>query len=238
MEQEAPNESIEGLTEFIWALRLSLQPRWIILPLPQILPPDLQLEVSRHLFVKDCLALRSTSRCLRALASLSGVWALIAPREWARVNALSHTQARGLGDDVLLPSCKGASLADVCTRMVRWPSHLSLGCSLDTISFAAVLEAAVANVGALAELGQFTNSTEVLLSADGASVEFSLPTWRRAPRPMSFVVADCAFPRMADGASTTAGQQLVLVGAHQRLRVVRHNLHKLGHDGAHLEEEG
>ena len=42
----APGEeaSIESLATLIWAMRLSLQPRWIILPLPHMLPPDLQLE--------------------------------------------------------------------------------------------------------------------------------------------------------------------------------------------------
>ena len=101
---------------------------------PQLpsLPRELQLACLAHLpTIHDRLALRAVSRGMRALTSLPEGWADYAAIRWASVQQppFQHIDDTSIAcGEVRLATAwlSGATLADVCARIVAWPSRLCL----------------------------------------------------------------------------------------------------------------
>ena len=106
------------------------------------LPPDVfeAILVDWSLSVHDLVAVRSSSKALRRLTSSNELWASCAARRWDTLNSrmrvrigfglgvricrsqMTVSSSRSLGP--VLPIMLGASLVDVCRRLVRFPTAL------------------------------------------------------------------------------------------------------------------
>ena len=112
------------------------------------LPLDLQANVLRELAFRDRLAMRATGQTLSEMLGRSEMWVELAPTMWHSVQR--HTDSLASDADVVqhssatvVPAClTGASLIDVCARMVTWPACLLRKCLLaTTVNDAAIFAA-------------------------------------------------------------------------------------------------
>ena len=165
-------------------------------PIAHLLPGP-AAKVTRRLAIRDCLALRGVSRRMRAHFA-SDVWTLLYPKSgnnrgdttlpiFRRPRAMATTSCCQPGKD--------ASLVDACHVWCAGPRTWLLGLPWTPSPSQKCWKRRLRTLTRWRPRRSGRHFHRGAPFGRWMRRRLQLPSWRRAPLPMSFVVADCELPR-------------------------------------------